>query len=252
MTRNGKIARLPVDIREELNRRIEDGEEGGPLLEWLNELPEVREILNDQFGGVPVNKQSLSQWRLGGHQDWLRHKESCDMVRRLAEEAGDLNAEADDVMVSEMLADLMSVELARAAQAMLAETADPKERWRQLQEVLAQLSRLRRADHRTERLRMDQERWDMKRERWEKEEWERQLQKAKSKALAPIWDRLKRSTLGEIFGGGEAGEKIAEHILQVQNMDVPESCERGEPEGAGSDPVRPSQSESDQNEVCVR
>jgi len=31
-TRNGKIARLPKDIREELNRRLEDGEPGKHLV----------------------------------------------------------------------------------------------------------------------------------------------------------------------------------------------------------------------------
>jgi hypothetical protein len=248
MSRNGKIARLPKHIREQLNRRLEDGEQGDTLLEWLNGLPEVQEILKKQFGGMPINKQSLSQWRLGGHQDWLRHEESCRMVRQLAEEAGDLNTEANDVMVGEMLADLMSVELARAFRAMLAETAEPREKWRQLQEFLSQLSQLRRADHRTARLRMDQERWDLERERLEKEEWARQLQKAKNKALAPFWDLLKRGPLAEFFGGGETGEKIAEHIIKVQNMDLPESWERRVPVDAGSDLVRPGQSESDQNE----
>jgi hypothetical protein len=175
MTRNGKIARLPRQIREKLNRRLDDGEQGESLLEWLNELPEVKEVLKRQFGGVPINKQSLSQWRLGGYQDWLRHEESCEVVQQLAEQAGDLNAEADEQSVSEMIADFLSVELARALRAMLAEAADAKERWRQLQELLPQLSQLRRADHRAARLRIDQERWDLERERLEKEEWARKL-----------------------------------------------------------------------------
>ena len=39
-TRNGKIARLPLEIREQLNRRLDDGEQGQPDLDWLNALPE--------------------------------------------------------------------------------------------------------------------------------------------------------------------------------------------------------------------
>ena len=243
MTRNGKIARLPRHIREQLNRRLEDADPGEPLLEWLNELPEVKEVLKKQFGGVPINKQSLSQWRLGGYQDWLQHEESCDMVRQLAEQAGDLNAEADDLSVTEMLAGLMSVELARATRAMLAEAVNTKERWRQLQDLLPQLSQLRRADHRAARLRLEQERWEKEREHLEKEEWARKLQKAKNQALAPFWDKLKRRPLAEMFGGGELGEKIADHILGVQNMDLPEWGEPSGPGQSGSDPVRPSQSE---------
>jgi hypothetical protein len=36
MARVGKIARLPLDTREELNRRLANGELGGSLLRWLN------------------------------------------------------------------------------------------------------------------------------------------------------------------------------------------------------------------------
>jgi hypothetical protein len=43
MARVGKIARLPLDTREELNRRLANGEVGGSLLWWLNGLPVARE-----------------------------------------------------------------------------------------------------------------------------------------------------------------------------------------------------------------
>jgi hypothetical protein len=34
MTRNGKIARLPQPIREQINRRLENGEEGIQIAKW--------------------------------------------------------------------------------------------------------------------------------------------------------------------------------------------------------------------------
>jgi hypothetical protein len=43
MARVGKIARLPLDTREGLKRRLANGELGGSLLRWLNELPAVLE-----------------------------------------------------------------------------------------------------------------------------------------------------------------------------------------------------------------
>jgi hypothetical protein len=70
MTRNGKIARLPDDIREELNRRLERNIQGITLVEWLNSLPEVQEILRDLFEGNPIIPQNLSQWRQGGFAEW--------------------------------------------------------------------------------------------------------------------------------------------------------------------------------------
>jgi hypothetical protein len=45
MTRNGKIARLPAAIREELNQRLFDGEPAKPLIEWLNGQPRVQAVL---------------------------------------------------------------------------------------------------------------------------------------------------------------------------------------------------------------
>ena len=46
--RNGKIARLPRPSRDELARRIEDGEPGKDLVQWLNGLPAVQDVLKEQ------------------------------------------------------------------------------------------------------------------------------------------------------------------------------------------------------------
>ena len=42
MTRNGKIARLPLAIPQQLNLRLQNGELAQDLLSWLNRLPEVQ------------------------------------------------------------------------------------------------------------------------------------------------------------------------------------------------------------------
>ncbi len=42
MTRNGRIARLPLAIRRQLNQRLQNGELAQDLLSWLNRLPEVQ------------------------------------------------------------------------------------------------------------------------------------------------------------------------------------------------------------------
>jgi hypothetical protein len=75
MSRNGKIARLPGTIRDELNQRLENGEEAPPLLAWLNGLPEVQRSLKDHFDGAPVSKQNLSEWRQGGFREWQIREE---------------------------------------------------------------------------------------------------------------------------------------------------------------------------------
>ena len=88
LTRNGKIARLPQPLREELNRRLDQGAQGSPLLQWLNSLPEVRAVLAADFEGRPINKQSLSQWRRGGYTEWLRQQEALAMAGQRRAETG--------------------------------------------------------------------------------------------------------------------------------------------------------------------
>jgi hypothetical protein len=62
-TRVGKIGRLSKFIRNELGRRIEDGEPGKELVKWLNEQKRVQEMLKEQFGGRPITEQNLSEWK---------------------------------------------------------------------------------------------------------------------------------------------------------------------------------------------
>jgi hypothetical protein len=71
-SRRGKIARLPQDIREQLNQRLVDAEPGGRLVDWLNDLPAVRQILAKEFDGHAINEQNLTNWRQGGHQEWRK------------------------------------------------------------------------------------------------------------------------------------------------------------------------------------
>src|ERR1700686_2468694 len=99
MTRNGKIARPPSSIRDLLNRRLRDGEQGVKLMKWLNGLPEVQEVLAEEFGGRPISEQNLSEWKQGGFEDWLRHQETREWVRKLADESADLKKIAGDLSV---------------------------------------------------------------------------------------------------------------------------------------------------------
>ena len=82
-TRTGKIARLPREIRDQLNQRLLDGQPGQRLLAWLNSLPEVQRILAADFDGSPINAPNLSAWKTGGYQDWLVRRETLEQAREL-------------------------------------------------------------------------------------------------------------------------------------------------------------------------
>lgn len=90
----GKIARLPKVIREELNRRLEDGQPSGEVLPWLNALPCVQKILRAQFAGVPINDNNLSNWRAHGYKRWLEKQETIANLNQLSEDASEISGAA--------------------------------------------------------------------------------------------------------------------------------------------------------------
>jgi len=96
--RNGKIARLPRPVRQQLNERLERCESSSRLLPWLNALPETRELVQKEFAGVPISKQNLSQWRRGGFQESLAS-------RYLRRQTGDAVA----MLLASCLAGMISV-----------------------------------------------------------------------------------------------------------------------------------------------
>ena len=84
-TRNGKIARLPLAIRETLNAFLSEGHTAEQILKWLNDEPEVIAILKSQFEGRLVSPQNLSEWRQGGYEEWRTTRDCLDDARAFAE-----------------------------------------------------------------------------------------------------------------------------------------------------------------------
>jgi hypothetical protein len=89
-TGNGKIANLPAEIREELNYRLNDGEPGNELVEWLNSNPEVVRVVSERFDGTPISEQNLSEWRKRGYQKWLAHRNFVDESNALSDNTADI------------------------------------------------------------------------------------------------------------------------------------------------------------------
>jgi hypothetical protein len=158
-TRNGKIARLPKKIREELNQRMEEGCTGAKLAEWLNELPSVKKVLRELFKSQPISEQNLSQWRDGGYEDWLRHRETREQLRWAVERSEDVELDEGSEIMSERLARIVGAELAQHLQR-LAHIDDPEERWRHLREISQELWRLRNATSYGDGVRLGWRRWE--------------------------------------------------------------------------------------------
>jgi hypothetical protein len=90
MTRNGKIARLPLDLREQLNQRLRQGQKARQLIQWLNGLPEVQAVLASEFKGQPIIEVNLSRWKNGGYQSWLEEQNSLDAAIAMMEKSSGL------------------------------------------------------------------------------------------------------------------------------------------------------------------
>ena len=177
-THNGKIGRLPRNIREELNRRLDDGEPGGKILKWLNARPEVPAA---GFGGRGINAQNLSNWRKGGFQHWLKQQERRNLALELTENAAELAIDAGGVEIGNHLSAVLVAEFAASARAALSAITDPAERCVREQEFLLTLARVRRQDSQAGKLAIERERRarerikemekDERRKEWAKE-WE--------------------------------------------------------------------------------
>ena len=143
-TRTGKIARLPGAVREELNRRLHNGSLGKEIVPWLNELPDVKRVLADLFGGRPISEDNLSEWRHGGFQDWLLQEERRVRIEQLARDYENLGAEEAarrrDARLQERIALEWMEELER-----LSTMKDRNERWKRLQRISQEMCCLQRA-----------------------------------------------------------------------------------------------------------
>jgi hypothetical protein len=226
MTRNGKIARLPRDIRNQLNRRLQDGEPGSRLVEWLNSLPEAQKILAEDFGGRQISEQNVSSWKLAGYQEWLAQQESLAQARELAANAGEL-AEAAGGLLTDHLAAVLTARYARLLAGWNGEVDDEFRRKLRALRVLSQdIVELRRGDHSAARLRIEQARLDRE-EDWTEEELVEHFERWARNPNVRDWicsdhiseeERVRR--LRAIFGlapvetgqaAGDAGEPAPDH-----------------------------------------
>lgn len=132
--RNGKIARIPWKIREELNRRLQNAELAAPILEWLNSLPDVQQILSTLFDGKRVTRQNLTEWRYGGYQEWLRHQSRQESIQRVVEQGYELEQRDGGEDIFEAFCRILIAELSTRIET-LHTIRDPAKRLAQLQKI---------------------------------------------------------------------------------------------------------------------
>ena len=112
--RRGKVARLPKNIRDELNTRLENGESYEIIIRWLA-----------RKGHRGFKKQNLHHWKEGGYQDWRRENERIDnqamqrewLTEQIAKtQPGELFVLIDQLFVSQLLDSLFGLDTAQMKQ----------------------------------------------------------------------------------------------------------------------------------------
>src|SRR5206468_3282012 len=81
MQRTSKIARLPRKTREELNQRLDNGQQNKLVLQWVNSLPEVQALLAAEFEGEAITKQNLNKWKKSGFRNWQLRQAALDFTQ---------------------------------------------------------------------------------------------------------------------------------------------------------------------------
>jgi len=233
-TRTGKIARLPKAVREQLNRRLQDGEPGKRLVEWLNTLPEVQEVLRADFGGRPISEQNLSEWKAGGYREWLLQQEALDMVKRVAADADELQ-QATTEPLTDKLAPWLVARYFVAAKALA--TGNGEVDWRLLRELCNDVVALRRGDHYAARLRLERERLDQEKD-WSEEEL---IEHFGRWAQNPDV----RDCICGTWVNPEERKRRLRAILGVVPGETAPSTQAATPE---SNPIKPDQTQSNQDE----
>ncbi len=234
MTRNGKIARLARAVRDELNRRLQDGEPGVRLVAWLNGLPDTQRVLATDFGGRPINEQNLSEWKAGGYRDWLARQETLSQARELAADAKELTA-ATDGKLTDHLATVLAARYAAALAGWDGEVTDEfRRKLRALHGLCQDIVELGRGVHSGARLNLEQERLEREREKTEEEVLEHFKRWANNPQVRDwicqdwVSPKERERRLREIFGR------------------APKTPDEAATDGTVSNPVKPDQTESNQ------
>lgn len=211
--RTGKIARLPLLIRDELNQRLLEGQPAREIMEWVNALPETERLLAEMrsamaYGGAyvgPIDDRNISDWRKGGYTDWLGRRERLEQTRELAQFAGRV-ARASGNNLSDGAAAILSGEILEVLEgaAMARDGQDAAETASALAKLTKALVALRDGDHNREMVDLKREKVALDARALELDQMRFQRQTCE---LFLKWSEDQRAR-NLLNGGGDNAEKI--------------------------------------------
>jgi hypothetical protein len=205
MTRVGKIARLPRAVRDELNRRLDNGEQGKRLLVWLNGLAEVKLVMDREFEGRPISKGSLHEWKNGGFADWRIQQETVAVAKEFMAGGIEFGTVSDEVVRN-----IEAAAMAHYAAALHRSNSDPKEdpreRFERMRKSLLDVVRLRRCEHARQEMEIRREWLELERRRIQRQKMPESTElPANCNEIQPMTEEEKTELLRELLLPKEEG-----------------------------------------------
>lgn len=222
ITRNGRIARLPSDLRQQLNRRLESDEPAAGVLAWLNAQPAEQPNPTAESGPPAFALKDLAEWQATGFCDWRIQAEAREQASQLHAEVAELK-QAGEEPLSDALAQFLAAQYVLATRAAIRQAAGEPLPLSTLRVLCADVVSLRRGDHQVERLRLERDRLVLE---------ERDFELRQSSKI-----HLALDALCQEIKGNPAARAAFENL---QNLVEPEPSARLQ-----SDSIRPNPTESD-------
>ena len=217
-----KIARLPRPLREEVNRRLDRAEQIKPIVEWLNSLPEVKTILDAEFGGEPIKRQNLDGWKKTGFRNWQLRQAALEFTQDA------LPDELDTAQLEKMSAKLircLQIRYAAVAGSLPPPDGDPDTELRRLSDLSNNLTAMRRGDLSAERLSIEQQRLALEKSRTKQE-----MEKT-------FWEWTKRPDIQEKLYPHRDPEKMRREVERMLNRRLLGIRDPGELPDENADPA---------------
>jgi len=180
MTRDVGIARLPDTIREQINRRLQNGETAKEIGEWVNTQSEVKALMEAEFEGAPIVEAHLVSWKLGGYRHWQEQQEAMEAALQFGENAAEIG-QASGGQLADHLALCMAARIAVALRKPPCAGDDAAGQLQRLRQLVGDLVALRKGDQSAQWLSIEREKLDSELRKFEEEEAARKRQLEKPK-----------------------------------------------------------------------
>jgi hypothetical protein len=180
MTRDCKIASLPETIREQINRRLQNGDAAKEIGEWVNTQSEVKACMAAEFEGAPIVVAELVSWKVGGYRHWQEQQQALEAAVQFGENAAEI-AQAAGGQLADHLALCMTARIAVALRKAPCAGEDAAGQLQRLRQLVGDLVALRKGDQSAQWLRIEREKLDSELRKFEEEEAARKRQLEKPK-----------------------------------------------------------------------